>query len=278
MAADTKHLANLDTRKHEMGDPSDSELRASKDAPFENSLGMKFVPVRIPNGPTKGKTILFSIWETRVLDYEAFVRSAGREWKKPSFRQGKNHPAVLVSGSDGNAFCEWLTEKDPKTQKIGQNDSYRLPSDHEWSCAVGIGKYENPKIDALEKDSKIENVYPWGEEWPPPIDFGNYCGEETKNDLVAGRQPIKGFHDGFRETAPVGSFTPNQLGIYDLGGNVCEYCNNSPDPEDRKAPISRDGSWRHHESWYVLSSKRWAGGPYDHKGFRCVLEIDADKN
>lgn len=264
----------------EIPDPANeaSKMPGSKESPFENSLGMKFVPVEIPNGPTKGKPILFSIWETRVKDYSAFARSTNREWRKPGFKQTSNHPAVWVQGSDVDQFCNWLTEKERKTLEIGENDRYRLPSDHEWSCAVGIGKYENPTVDPLEKDSKLAEIYPWGENWPPPNKFGNYLGEETKDNWMNGRPPIKGFSDGFRYTAPVGSFAPNKLGLYDLGGNVREWCNYSSKPNGTKPQISRDGSWRHPNAWLVLSSKRWSGSYYDNLGFRCVLEIDADKD
>lgn len=278
LAKDIKNLADMDAGKLIKSSPT-TRVRATKESPFENSLGMKFVPVEIPSGPTKGKQILFSIWETRVKEYSLFVRSTKREWRKanviePAFKQTDDHPAVWVRGADAIDFCKWLTKKERKKKRIGEKDRYRLPSDHEWSCAVGIGKQENPEKEPMEKNLKIKGVYPWGEKWPPPVNFGNYLGEETKDDLVAKRPPIAGFQDGFRETAPVGSYAPNQFGLYDLGGNVCEWC--SDVSEDRQ--IFRDGGWRHHQKNSLSSSSRTRGASFDHVGFRCVLEIDAGNN
>ncbi len=115
---------------------------ASKDRPFVNSLGMKFVPVPIIGGPSDGKRMLFCVWDTRVRDYEVFVKETGREWSKASdVEQGAEHPAVNVSWEDATAFCAWLTEQERKVGRLAVKEVYRLPTDHEWSCAVGSGNW-----------------------------------------------------------------------------------------------------------------------------------------
>ena len=68
---------------------------------------------------------------------------------------------------------------------------------------MGIGQYENPNASPSEKDGKIPTAYPWGIGFPPPEGAGNYNN---------------------RGTMPVGSFTASMHGLFDLGGNVWEFC------------------------------------------------------
>ena len=70
---------------------------------------MRFVPVPITGGPTDGKKVLFSIWETRVKDYRVFAEETNRYWPKPhfdhnDFEQVDDHPTVNVNWEDAVAF------------------------------------------------------------------------------------------------------------------------------------------------------------------------------
>ncbi len=259
--------------------PISAVAAATKDAPFVNSLGMKFVPVPITGGPTGGQRVLFSIWETRVQDYGTFATETKREWPKPDFEQGPTHPAVMVSWHDATAFCVWLTNRERKAGRLGTNEVYRLPSDHEWSCAVGIGDREDPAKTPKEKLGKIVDVYPWGTTWPPPPNAGNYPGEELKPLLAQGKYQaqrgllIAGRNDGYPNTAPVGSFLANPLGLYDLGGNAAEWCEDLQG-DGTPGRVKRGSEWGNGLSKYLISSQRDRLPPAsrnDASGFRVVL-------
>ena len=258
-------------------------ITATKATPWENSLGMKFVPV--PGAP-----VLFSIWDTRVQDFEAFVNASGYNatrdmysfqgdawkqrgdtWRAPGFPQGPAHPVCGVNWDDAKAFCAWLTKKEQAEGRLGRLQSYRLPTDAEWSAAVGLSRETGSTPKA--KDSQLKDVYPWGTQWPPPPGAGNYAGEESKQGAASSWTVIAGYTDGFVRTAPVGSFPANQFGLFDIAGNVWQWC------EDLYAPASpgrvlRGASWHDADPGDLLSSYRYYDQPsyrYDRYGFRCVL-------
>ena len=244
---------------------------ATKDAPFINTLGMRFVPV-------PGAKVLFSVWDTRMRDYGAFIRETKRSWPKPEFKQGPEHPVVMVSWGEAEAFCRWLTAREQAAGRLPGEWSYRLPGDHEWSCAVGIGDREDPAKLPSEKDHQLTDIFPWGTEWPPPDQAGNYWSEELRPLLAAGMFPwikkeLTGRHDGFATTAPVGSYPANACGLYDMGGNVWQWCEDWFNAAQRER-VMRGGAWDTRERSTLLSSARLHYAPnsrYNGIGFRCVL-------
>jgi len=244
---------------------------ATKAAPFVNSFGMKFVPVPITGGPTDGQRVLFSIWETRVQDYEAFVKETKREWPKSGFPQEPTHPACMVTLADAEAFCLWLTERERKAGKLPATAAYRLPSDHEWSCAVGIGAQEDAALSSWDKSGKLPG-HSWGSAWPPPAGAGNFNGEEAPWSGAGGR--LTGYRDAFPNTGPVGSFAANALGLHDLIGNVWELC---PKPDSHgQQSILRGGSCQDVHPDSLTSSKRGFQSVdkfHSNIGFRVVLEL-----
>ncbi len=228
---------------------------ATRTNPFVNSLGMKFVPV-------PGTDTLFSIWETRVQDYAAYAAAnsgmdgAWKDYEYKGHKQGPDHPVVNVILEDATKFCEWLSKKEGVT--------YRLPTDHEWSVAVGIGDRENASASPEDKDGEIMNVYPWGTSWPPTKNAGNYSDN------------IDVYEDSFPFTAPVGSFSANYLGLHDLGGNVWEWCEDRYSYEESYR-VLRGGSWGVGVEFGLRSSfRRSVAAPTyrgDDLGFRCVLVV-----
>ena len=223
--------------------------------PYTNTLGMKFVPV-------PGTKVAFCIWETRVKDYAAYAAAyagVSMEWKNPEFVQLDTHPVVRMGWEDAQSFCTWLTKKELAAGKIKAGQQYRLPTDEEWSAAVGLGKEKGntPK----ERHARIKGVYPWGQGWPPPQAAGNYS-------------PGAGLVDSFEHTSPVGSFSANALGIHDLGGNVWEWCEDWHDPAAKTIRVLRGASWDVGSPGRLLSSYRVDYSPEyrdDDDGFRCVL-------
>jgi hypothetical protein len=249
-------------------------LSATKDAPFVNGLGMKFVPVPITGGPTGGQRILFSIWETRVQDYEAFVQETKHKWTPWGGASVPTHPAVNASWDDAQAFCAWLTERERKAGKLSATERYRLPSDHEWSCAVGIGDREDAAILPEEKSQKLPNTFPWGTQWPPPEGVGNFCDERAKAEHVRDDTGyLDGYADGYAMLAPVGSFPANAVGLFDLAGNVSEWCEDFAG-KARSDRVCRSSAWLSAIQTHLLSSKRHNHPPSHASfsiGFRVVL-------
>lgn len=247
--------------------PKPTNASATREQPFTNSLGMKFVPV-------PGTRMLMCIHETRRADYAAYAAlhpEADASWKKVVF-DGKPvamqdaEPVVNVSWDDAQAFCRWLSQKEGRR--------YRLPTDREWSIAVGIGDRE-PATGATPESlsRKLKDEYPWGKAWPPGKGAGNYADEDCHR-LCPTEKTIAGYADGFPVMSPVMSFPPNALGIYDLGGSVWEWCEDFYN-ETRKDHVLRGASWGSSASAPLLSTfrgnqpstRRWRCD-----GFRCVVE------
>jgi formylglycine-generating enzyme required for sulfatase activity len=226
---------------------------------------MKFVPVG---------DVEFCIWQTRVKDFEAFAKAVNlrsTSWKGPGFKQGPDHPVVNVTWQEAVAFCKWLTEKEHKEGALPAPQFYRLPTDLEWSKAVGLPDETGKTPEA--RDMGVQDVYPWGTAWPPPPGAGNYTGEETGSDVA-----IRGYDDGFAWTSPVGSFAPNKFGIYDMGGNVWQWCMDAWNT-DSKAKVLRGASWYNGAlKLSLLSSCRVHAAPdssTDNYGFRIVRATEA---
>ncbi len=221
---------------------------------FENSLKMAFVEV-------PETEVLFSIWETRVQDYRRFVSATGRSWEKAGFSQGETHPATMVSWEDATQFCRWLTREEQEAGVLPEGCRYRLPTSAEWSLAVGLKKPDADDTLAIV-NGPSQTEFPWEDTWPPVDDAGNY-----HPDLNC---------DSFAYTSPVGSFAQNRFGIYDLGGNVWEWCSDSFKNSIDFRTL-RGASWRMRSPGDLLSS--FEIGNVGHiqlntYGFRVVLELE----
>jgi formylglycine-generating enzyme len=146
-------------------------------------------------------------------DGTEWTEIAGRNWRHSP--DGKiapdNHPVINVSWNDAISYCKWLAKITGK--------KYRLPTEAEWEYAAGNGL----------KHTK----YSWGNDAPVEKKSGNVV-DETGKAQFPDWITFEGYTDGFVFNAPVGSFEPNTLGLYDLSGNVWEWCS------DWKGPYSAD--------------------------------------
>jgi formylglycine-generating enzyme required for sulfatase activity len=198
----------------------------------------------------------------------------GACWKHPegpgSTIDGKDdHPVVHVSWDDANAYARWAGK--------------RLPTEAEWECAARGG---------LDRKR-----FTWGDD--PPADDSKLA------NVWQGDFPYRNTRlDGFERTAPVKSYPPNGYGLFDVAGNVWEWCSDwyradeyarrvgqgtvdnpagpaeSWDPSEPWPPtpkrVTRGGSFLCHVSYcesYRPAARRGTSPDtgMSHLGFRCVI-------
>ncbi len=162
-----------------------------------------------------------AVTETTNAQYARFLQATGHP--PPLYWEDKNlnapqQPVVGISWHDAQAFCQWLSRE---TGVV-----HRLPTAAEWEAAARGGLVGEP--------------YPWGRELPNA--GGRYRANYYPNDFA---------DDGFRLTAPVGSFPANGYGLFDMAGNVSEWCADDKTPLGGGTPfaapdyrIRKGGSWR----------------------------------
>jgi len=227
--------------------------------PWENSLAMRFLPVG---------DILMGVWLVRVRDFATFCKDTGRNAPQPDFPQDEFHPVVLVNHDDASDFCEWLTQKELSAEQIAEGQSYRLPRDKEWSAAAGL--QDEGRTTPEERDGKLRQ-YAWGRNWPPPDGAANFADSSLRR---SGQAAIPGFHDGFAQTSPVGSFPANALGLHDMSGNVWQWVVEPYNPASRWG-VLRGGSWATEKQAELSLSYRNVVDPTGREviyGFRVVLD------
>lgn len=125
----------------------------------------------------------------------------GRSWRNPGFEQSGLHPAVCLSWNDAKAYLAWLSDKTGKR--------YRLLSEAEWEYAARAGS---------------TTLFSFGNDAKDLCRFGN-GGDQSLKKSGWGHEkaPFAPCDDGHLYTAAVGSFLPNQFGLYDMHGNASEW-------------------------------------------------------
>jgi sulfatase modifying factor 1 len=196
----------------------------------------------------------------------------GACWKHPEgpgsdIKDRMDHPVVHVCWNDAQAYVEWAGK--------------RLPTEAEWEFAARGGL--------------VGKTYSWGDE--PPGEGGKWRCNIWQGEFSRKNTPA----DGALRTAPVKSFAPNGFGLYDMAGNVWEWCSDKYRPEyymtgPRRNPTGPDESYDVMEANPLLPKRVQRGGsflcrdefcsrykPYgrgkgaideglSHVGFRCVKD------
>ncbi|WP_411730354.1 formylglycine-generating enzyme family protein [Planococcus sp. 4-30] len=178
----------------------------------------------------------------------------GAYWFQPegpgsSIEKRMDHPVVHVSWKDANAYCEWAGK--------------RLPTEIEWEYAARGG---------LE-----QKRYPWGDDLTP--DNEHLC------NIWQGTFPtFNTAEDGFIGTAPASSFPPNGFGLFNMSGNVWEWCSNAfaelpnLEADQDMDKTMRGGSYLCHDSYcnrhrVAARSSNTSDSSAGNIGFRCVASI-----
>ncbi len=235
--------------------------------PWENSLAMRFVPLG---------EVWMGVGLVRVQDYDVFCTAKGRARLMPDFPQEPTHPVVRINWADATDFCAWLTAREIEGGQLEDGQHYRLPTDLEWSLAVGLP--DEGRDTPEQRDGKPSD-FPWGKAWPPPERAGNYADASIRR---TGQATIPGFADGFPQTSPVGTFGVNAAGLADMGGNVWQWCLDSykGGAHTRDWGVLRGGSWGTAAQAELRSSYRNVVDRRERDvifGFRCVLVPEAGR-
>ncbi len=183
--------------------------------------------------------------------YKKFMDATGHKapvYWKNSRFNAPDQPVVMVAWHDAEAYCDWVGK--------------RLPTEAEWEKAArgGLGGKR----------------YPWGNEAP---DAGGVYRANYDPGNAA---------DGYAYTAPVGSFPANGYGLYDMAGNVWEWCadwwgrdyyansppNNPLGPDSGSYRVVRGGSWPHPPSPLRVAYRPDLDPAYtdSNVGFRCISQ------
>ncbi|HET7324667.1 MAG TPA: formylglycine-generating enzyme family protein [Halococcus sp.] len=202
----------------------------------------------------------------RVADTPWWVAVEGANWLRPEGPDSSiidedrlKQPVTHVSWNDACAYADWAGK--------------RLPTEAEWEYAARGG---------LERKR-----YPWGDELTPDGDHrcniwqGDFPEQNTGDD-------------GYYGTAPVTAFEPNEFGLYNVSGNVWEWCAdwfsaayhtsdayspvNPTGPVDGNERVMRGGSYLCHRSWcnryrVAARSKNTPDSSTGNIGFRCFLDV-----
>ncbi len=249
--------------------------------PKDGPLGMKFVPLPKATFYMGWNDLKDSAKKTEIKDeFEIAIHTVTQgQWQEvmgnnPSWfsRDGngkddvkdikvedlKHFPVEMVSWNDTQQFIKKLNEKEK-----GKGYRYRLPSEAEWEYACRGGAtseeecsyyfyFAKPTNDLSSKEANFCGGFPFGK-----ADKGPYLGRPTK----------------------VGSYAPNKVWLYDMHGNVCQWCEDLSEKggSDR---VFRGGSWNSYGIRCHAAYRDWFAPTFRNNvwGLRLVRVRSVEKN
>ena len=250
---------------------------------FQNSLGMYMIQVeggafimgeKVGRGgedemPAHEVTLSpFYISQTEVTlsQWKQFCDESDTYWDQwndvKAFSPGNDYPACFVSWEDAKEFCEWLSEKEGRT--------YRLPTEAEWEFGARGGLQGK--------------AFPWGDQKPDgtQCNFADRLEFEKEKDVWADQN----ITDGYAYCAPAKAYPANGFGLYNMAGNLWEWCGDwycatyykeSPakdptGPSSGRLRVIRGGAWCFHPDLLRVSNRYGADAKLrtGFTGFRVV--------
>ncbi|MDD3470651.1 MAG: SUMF1/EgtB/PvdO family nonheme iron enzyme [Thermoguttaceae bacterium] len=169
---------------------------------------------------TNEQYAMFDPSHTSGIEYGDYIQFSPGEMGWPLGRA--QQPVVRISWEDANQFCEWLSAQTGRR--------FSLPTNTAWLAAAGDGVEGDSAARANLADERYAAIDPFG--WT------------GRPEVLPAWRPANSTDDRNRVSAPVGTYAPNQYGIYDMVGNVAEWMGDTPDAvETVGKKIVRGGSW-----------------------------------
>jgi formylglycine-generating enzyme len=255
-----------------MGSPENEAERKDDEIQHQVKVG-DFYMAKFPVTVTQFETFISEVNYRTDADKEGnsyiwdfsngnfYNQKSGVNWRcdtRGELQTDKQHPVIHVSWNDASAYSKWLSKK--------LNKTLRLPTEAEWEYACRAGT-------------------------TTPFNTGDNLTTEQAN--YDGNYPYQNYPKGgnIQKTTPVGSYPPNGWGLYDMHGNVLEWCldwygekyyneckqqgvvDNPQGPESGSNRVLRGGCW-YNGARSCLSASRFCGNPgcrFNDVGFRLVF-------
>lgn len=279
-AAQRKHRLEPERREYNTDKPIPEELPIiSKDTAYFDEEGR--IIRETVSRPLTGdydflNTYIVNVYPDTTVWINDFENAYNEPYTRMYFAHAgyNDYPVVGVSWEQATAFANWRT--DFLRRSLGRDgiyiEPYRLPTEAEWEFAARAGN--------------SESAYPWEETLPM----------DERGCFYANFKPMEGdyIRDGHLITSEVGTFSPNDFGLYDMAGNVSEWTSTAytesidkltsdmnpqyrydaakEDPYKMKRKIVRGGSWKDvaHNVRADIRMWEYQNEQRSYIGFRCV--------